>query len=191
MDDDVAREPHGAGLGIDLDLDHMGAVGIGERRRLEIDGGRKPRRDLPGSANPGTPLSACATSASVRFICGTPLTRTSPSTSSRSSAATSSMVGGRLARLVGDHAGGEMHGVAGGHRLAAGIGAMAERAGRGVAGGDLDVVRGDAEHAGGELRQHGSVPWPCAVAPVVTKIFPDGPMRTAALSNGPRPVPST
>ena len=34
-------------------------------------------------------------------------------------------------------------------------------------------------------------PWPWAVAPVVTTIFPDGPMRMLALSNGPRPVPST
>ncbi len=32
-------------------------------------------------------------------------------------------------------------------------------------------------------------PWPCAVAPVVTTILPEGPMRTEALSKGPRPVP--
>ncbi len=34
-------------------------------------------------------------------------------------------------------------------------------------------------------------PWPCAVAPVVTAILPDAPMRIEALSNGPRPVAST
>ena len=36
-----------------------------------------------------------------------------------------------------------------------------------------------------------SMPWPCGQAPEVTKILPDGSMRTSALSNGPTPVPST
>jgi hypothetical protein len=35
------------------------------------------------------------------------------------------------------------------------------------------------------------VPWPWALAPVVIAIRPDEPTRRLALSNGPRPVPST
>ena len=35
------------------------------------------------------------------------------------------------------------------------------------------------------------VPCPCAVAPVVATIVPEGPMRTDPLSKGPRPVAST
>jgi len=50
----------------------------------------------------------------------------------------------------------------------------------------------NAQHVGDELRQHGLGPLPLARSrPVVTTIPPDGPMRTDALSNGPRPVAST
>ena len=51
-------------------------------------------------------------------------------------------------------------GIAGGHGLPAGIGAEPERTRRGVAVGDVDVRRGDAEHAGADLRQHGARPVP-------------------------------
>ena len=97
---------------------------------------------------------ACAICASVLRISGTPLTCTAPSFSSRSSADASSISAAALIAFSRTATRGEMHGVAGGHRLAAGEGAEAERGAGGVAGDHVDILRPHAEHVAGKLRQH-------------------------------------
>ena len=108
-----------------------------------------------GSEKPATPLSACAISPRLFFRPGTPRTRTSPSTSSRSSAATSSIADATALALSATMLRRDVQRAAGGDRLAAGIGAVAERGGGGVAGDHLHALGRDAEGLGGELRQHG------------------------------------
>ena len=88
------------------------------------------------------------------FISGTPLTRTAPSFSSRSSADASSSSAAALSALSRTTMRGLMHRVAGGHRLTAGEGAEAERGARGVAGDHVDLLRRHVEHVRRQLRQH-------------------------------------
>ena len=120
----------------------MGAVGVGQRRRLKIGGGRKPRRDIAGQRKSGHAAER------MRDL-GQRALHLRNAFDADLAVDQLEVVGGDLqhgrgrpARLVGDHQRGQMHGVAGGHRLPAGIGAKPERTGRGVAVGDVNMLPG-------------------------------------------------
>jgi hypothetical protein len=110
---------------------------------------------------------------------------------SRSSADASSISAAAMIALSRHRDGGQMHRIAGGHRLAAGESAEAQRRAGGIARDHVDVLGLDAEHVADKLRQHGLDALALRARPVVMTILPDAPTRRLALSNGPRPVPST
>ena len=119
----------GTGVGIDLGFDDVGAVGVGHRRRLEIDRAARPGGSPPGSAKPGTPASAWAISREAALHAGHAL-------HAHRAADEFHILGRRLHAalaavlldLVGDELRRAIDRIAGGHRLAAGKGAEPERA---------------------------------------------------------------
>ena len=115
----------------------------------------RPGGRPPGSAKPGAPPSARAICAMLRFM---PRHALEPHDAAREF----EVVGGGLQQygaglldLVGHDLRGAIDRVAGGDRLPAREGAEAQRARGGVAVDHMDIGRVDAEHPGGDLRQHG------------------------------------
>ena len=152
---DVADEPHHAGFGIDLGLADVRAVAIGQRRRGKVDRGGEPRRHAVRQRE------ARHAADGVRDL-RQRLAHLRHAFDPHRAVLQFQIVRrrfqhfrGGLDRLVAHRDRGEMHRVAGGHGLAAGEGAEAQRRAGGVAGDHVDVVRRHAEHVADKLRQHG------------------------------------
>ena len=153
VDYHVAHEPDLPGFAIDFHLDHVCTIGIRHRRGLVVGGGLEARRQVGRQRKARHPLQRVGDVAERAFEVGAlhphgalgefQIVRRNLQHRRR-----------RLARLVRHHAGREVHGVAGGDRLAAGIGAQPERRCGRVAGGDMDVAGPHAQRFGRELRQH-------------------------------------
>ena len=116
----------------------------------------------------------------LRFMPGTPFTRTAPPASSRSSGEASMQARRRLPDLVGDE-----RARRGGRRCRRSPPGGSQRR-QGRAGSPRCRRRSRGYRPAATCSTSAAIcasmvltPWPCAVAPVVTTILPDGPMRIA------------
>ena len=134
---------------------------------------------------------ACAICARVLRICGTPLTCTAPSFSSRSSADASSISAAALIAFSRTATAARCTALP-----AVTVWRLAKAPKPSAVPAVSPAITSMSSGATPSTSPASCVsmvltPWPCALAPVVMTILPDAPTRSPALSNGPRPVPST
>ena len=155
VDRAVAHDLDRAGLGIDLDLADVAAIGkAGEVDGLVAARRRAGRADRPAGRCAARRRAATSKMPMARSV---PLTRKWPAANSRSAAAASSRWPAMRSPLAMMIVRGVQHDDAGEPQRAAGMRAAADRDAVGVAGHEAHAVDRHAEPFGDELREAGLV----------------------------------